>query len=1103
MGRFETVYANLNKAQRQAVDTIDGPVLVIAGPGTGKTQLLSARVAHILLKTDASPQNILCLTFTEGGARNMRERLASFIGKDAYDVAVSTYHAFGSDLIRRFPEYFIETRLERTVDDLGRRQLLAALIDKLSYRDPLKQTRWHLGDLIATISEVKRGLLQPADLRTIATTNLAAIAACSPAIADTLRPYRQRLPSTLVVAEPLYRTILLALENHNGSARPPFEALHTLAANQLTQALQAAGDSGKTTPLTKWKNSWLVKDETNDYSLAGKLEAGRMSSLADVLEQYEHLLGERGLYDYEDMILRAIEALETNLDLKYTLQEQYQYILLDEFQDTNAAQLRMIELLTDNPASEGRPNVLAVGDDDQAIYAFQGAQYSNMRDYMRLYRDVLLINLTENYRSTTPILQTARAIAAQITDSLTSTIPELDKQLLPASQTEPATELAHTEYTSDVAERSAVAAEIAALVQAGCEPSHIAVLAPKHKYLEPLVPYLQDHQLNVSYERRENILAAPAIRQLLTMSRLALALQHRDQSQADSLWPEVLSYDFWGHNVADIWRLSWQASDTHAAWAKLLLDSELFRPCALLFLALAGQSADEPLEIMLDRLIGTEEVLTGDPQAPSVRSPFREYYAGPNAEPDSLYRTVTELSVLRVRLRDHAEQRGEQLNLGDLVDFANQYAAADQQLLNTSPYNQAEQAVQLMTVFKAKGLEFEHVFILHAQDNVWGMSANDSGNKLTLPANLAPIRHAGSSEDERLRTFFVAVTRAKHGLHFTSHRLNYAGKQQLRLKFLLENDDETGQTVSQVLPKPYAVVQQDNRQAPPLSALEHDWRARHLQQDTTLRALLSDRLQRYRLSPTHLTSFIDLEHAGPQAFLLQTLLKFPSAPSVDASFGNAMHGALEWVQQQVNATAAMPALAAIQQRFSELLTRQQLFGEQFALQEARGHDSLRSFLASPEAQFVAGNKAEYNFYQEGVLVGEAQLNGKIDLLEIDTANKQITIVDYKTGRLGTNPAKLHRYELQLYCYKLLLEGSHSFKNYTVKQGCLVFVEPDEAGHIQRRTVQFTAAQQERTQQLLEVMWKHVQALDIPDISGYGSSLAAIKQFEQDLLDGAI
>ena len=1104
MEKFEQVYQGLNEAQKLAVDNLYGPVLVVAGPGTGKTQLLSARVAQILRKTDALPQNILCLTFTESGVLAMRERLAKFIGSDAYDVEISTYHAFGSDLIRRYPEYFTETRLERPIDELGKRQLLADIIDKLSYSDPLKQTRWHLGDLLTTVSEVKRGLLSPDNLRAIAQENMQTIQNCSPAISDALRIHAKRLPTKLNVAAPIFKDILAALQTYAAESdnRETFESLAKLAANELERALFASEDTGKTKPLTSWKNNWLAKDEDNNYILSGRLEAMRIQSLADVLEAYETALDNRGLYDFDDMILRAIHALESHKDLQFTLQEQYQFILLDEFQDTNTAQAKLVELLCDNPVSEGRPNVLAVGDDDQAIYAFQGAQYSNMLDFFNRWSNPILVNLSENYRSTEPILATARNVAGQITDSLVSSLAGLNKQLIPAGEQKKPTDLAHTEYTSDVAERAGIATQIAKLVENGVNPNDIAILAPKHKYLEPLVPYLQDHKLYVSYEHRENILAAPAIRQLLTMSLLVLALHDRNQALADSLWPEVLSYEFWGHKVSDIWELSWAAHENQDPWSKLLLASEHFSDCALLFLALAAGATTEPLEIMLDRLIGTEEVTTGDTSKPTIRSPFRDFYAGSKTEPGDLYRVVTELAVLRSRLREHEQQRGEQLTLADLLGFVQQYEDADQQLLNTSPYNQAGDAVQLMTVFKAKGLEFEHVFILHAQNNVWGSSASDMGNKLTLPANLAPIRHAGTTEDERLRIFFVALTRAKHGLHLSSHRANYAGKQITRLRYLKEFEAADGTIESEVLPKTYAVVQEDDKQAPPLSAIEHDWRARHLRQDTTLKALLQDRLASYRLSPTHLTQFIDLEHAGPQAFLLQSMLKFPSAPSVDASFGNAMHSTLEWVQQQVNGHKKVPAMTSVHKQFSEFLTLQHIYGEQFALQEARGHHALSGFLKSPEATFTPGNKPEYNFHGEGVIIKDVvRMSGKIDLLEIDTAGKQATIVDYKTGSLGNNPAKLHRYELQLYCYKLLMQGSHSFANYTVDSGKLVFVEPGpNGGKIITKTVHFKPEELERIRRLVLAMWNCLQTLELPDTSAYGTSLTAIRQFEQYLID---
>jgi DNA helicase-2/ATP-dependent DNA helicase PcrA len=1096
MEEFQTVYERLNKAQKQAVDAIDGPVLVVAGPGTGKTQLLSARVAQILRQTDTLPQNILCLTFTESGAQNMRDRLTRFIGRGAYDVQIGTYHAFGGDLIRRYPEYFTDTRLERPVDELGKRQVLSAIVDNLPYRSPLKQARHHLGDLMSTISEVKRGLLEPEGLRAIAASNLAVIEAASKTIGDSLAPYVKRLPSKLATAEPLFGEIYgeLAGIAETATVHPPFENLAALAAAQLEKALTEAAEMGKTKPLTQWKNDWLAKNANNQFILSGALEAARIAELANVLEAYQKTLADRGLYDFDDMILRSIRALEANDDLKYTLQERYQYILLDEFQDTNAAQLRLVELLTDNPANEGRPNVLAVGDDDQAIYAFQGAQYSNMLDFFHLFQDVLVINLSENYRSTADILATARNISAQITDNLSASFPALNKALTASNTSLPSSTIIRSEYISEIAERAGVAAQIKQLIADDVSPSEIAVLAPKHRFLEPLVPYLDDVPLR--YERRENILDAPIVRQLLTMSKLVLALHERRFAFADSLWPEVLSYPFWSFPVSSIWQLSWHATDQRKHWSELLLTHAQFRPVALLFLSLAGQVETETLEVLLDRLSGTEEVQTGEADLPSVRSKLR----GALLEQDEskLYQTVTELTVLRARLHEHQQQRGTPLGLRDLLAFIGEYEAADEQMVNTSPYSEAANAVQLMTVFKAKGLEFGHVFLLCCQDDVWGSSSRGNGNKLTLPANLAPIRHAGTTEDERLRIFFVALTRAKHGLYLSSHAATYAGKHPPRLKYLNEVERPDGSVVSQVLPEPFAILTTDSTTVLPLASLETNWSTRHTTLTPPLRELLSERLERYRLSPTHLTKFIDLEHAGPQSFLLENLLRFPSAPSIDIGFGNAMHETLEWLQQQANQHGMTPNLKPTTDYAVTRLTLQTMTTEQLALQQARAVHALEAFLATQK--FVPGNRPEYNFRDEGcVLDGGVRLGGKIDLLEIDEENKRIVVVDYKTGSLGSDPAKRHRYELQLYCYKLLLQQSHNFKDYSVEQGCLLFVEPDGDGKITRHTVIFKEDELARVQQLLQAMWQRVQSLDMPDTSSYGTTLAAIKQFETDLI----
>lgn len=1115
MNAFEEAYKGLNDAQRQAVDALEGPVLVIAGPGTGKTQLLSARVANILQKTDTPPQNILCLTFTESGAHNMRERLARFIGQAAYDVNIGTYHAFGGDLIRRYPEYFTATRLQNPVDELGKRQILLAITDSMSYSNPLKQTRHHLGDLMSTISEVKRALLSPEQLRDIARENLAAISHANTKLAEIFESFTT-MPRTLAKAEPYFmRTHKLLLElTPATTVAKPYGSLAGNAAADLQTALTLAAETEKTKPITEWKNKWLAKDEKNRFVLAGELESRRIRSLATVLEQYESALAEQGLYDFDDMILRSIDVLGKHADLRYTLQEQYLYILLDEFQDTNAAQLRLIKLLTNNPVSESRPNVMAVGDDDQAIYAFQGAEYSNMQDYYQMYRDVLVVNLTENYRSHQHIIETAHNIAEQIEARLHHNFDNTSKVLRAANSDLPAAAIERVEFLSTIAERDWIAKRIRKLIDEGVSPRSIAVLAPKHKHLEPLVPYLNSLDIPVRYEKRENILQAPVVRQLITMSQLVLALEANNQALANHLWPQVLSYDFWNIPTGKIWRLAWQISDNKAesyTWNQALLEDPECRKPLLLILGIAGKVHVETLETIFDYLIGNAIYETHNPADPTVTSPLRSFYTSTAMQadqPELFYETVSHLAVLRAHVRERQQSMDEALLLKDFIQFVAMYDEAEQQMINTSPYSQQADAVELMTVFKAKGLEFEHVFIPGCTDDVWGSSAAGNSNKLTLPANLQPIRHAGATDDERLRILFVAVTRARLGLHFSSATRNYNGKPTRRLKYFDERETDDAGFVTGILPGHANRVVVSEMSPPELELLELDWRARHLGalKEATLHGLLTDRLEKYQLSPTHVTDFINLEYAGPERFFFKTLLKFPEAPLPDAQFGTAVHETLEWLQHRVSENGFLPQASDAITYFKTRMAAKRLSAPRTALEIERGEKSLPTWIQQRGHIFKPGDAAEKSFHNEGVFIGEVHMSGRVDRLEIDEPNKTITVVDYKTGKSYNSwraDPKLYRYRLQLYCYKFLIEGSNTYKGYQVRQGRLEFIEPDDTGKVHALELTFSEKEAEEVKLLIAAMWRHLKTLDFPDTSKYAASHSGIKSFVEDLISGQI
>jgi DNA helicase-2/ATP-dependent DNA helicase PcrA len=1098
---YKLSYRALNPQQKAAVDTIEGPVLVIAGPGTGKTQLLTTRVAHILSITDSLPQSILCLTFSDSAAHAMRQRLTNLIGAAAYDVNISTYHAFGSDLIRRFPEFFSDNMITRPVDDLTIDAICRRIVSQLPYSNPLKFSDNYIGDIKQFISDAKRAYLSPADLRKICRSNQQFI--------DKTKTLVQGIFKGLVridkkTAERFYQLDkLLAGEQVKTSLPGGITHLSLLAREDLQAALARYQDSGKTNPLTAWKNKWLIKDASGNYSFDGDRANQKMLAGAGIYQSYLSELAKLNVYDYDDMILSAIEGLTKNPDLLSAIQEQYLYILLDEFQDTNGSQLKLVELLTDNPVNEGRPNVLAVGDDDQAIYAFQGAHYSHMLQFYQHYPSVNVISLTKNYRSTQPILNLAGSVSSQISERLQDTIEGVDKKLTAEGATQK-TILKRLDAKSDVFQFEWLARQIKKL-SSSIALNEIAVLAPQHKYLEPLVAFLHAHQLPVRYEKRENILDDQVLKQLITMAELCLAIQLVDKQACDALWPEVLSFDFWGMPTAAVWAISWQANDARLDWTQALSNDPNFSSVAQFFIRLSALSLSETLEAMLDYLIGVSSLEIGTDI--SYKSPFFEYYFGEKTKQSlgTFWQLLSNLIVLRAKLRDYRDSDSNTHLLADLLNFIHEHRDANLKILNTNPYNEADQAVQLMTAYKAKGQEYSVVFIVSCNDETWGSRARRQQSRIAMPINLKPIRYDGETEDEKLRLFYVALTRAKNQLYLVNYLNSYSGRDTTRLKYL----DETESGTSPLLPEPYSLIEQvEDSEVEPTTELSAYWQEKHRTAltDANLRSMLVERLERYKLSPTHLIDFIDLSQAGPRGFLLNTILRFPKNPSPSAHYGSVMHETLQWIHLDNLQNSKLPSPASTKQRFSLLLSQKPLSSTTHDLLQSRGQASLAAYLSQRKSTINSSNKSEYNFNGENVIVDGVIMGGKIDKLIINPDDKTIVIVDYKTGSNYTRwqpVIRLHKYRQQLYLYKLLVENSRSFHGYKVIDAYLEFIDPDENGQITELHLNFSKEEADRYRQLASAVWRHIKELNFPSTQAYGVDMKSINRFEDDLINQKI
>lgn len=1077
----------LNQLQQAAVSYLEGPLLVLAGPGTGKTQLLSAKVAHILKHTDANPENILCLTFTEAGASNMRNRLFAMIGRAANQVNIHTYHAFGSDLLSKYQHYATNPKrhLEQPIDMVQRHRITRELIDSLPPFDILKHTS--PADIISTIDSAKSARLSAADLAKIATFNLAQTEKLNPKLNHILQNLQPRMKFELAISE-VYRPILEVLAEFS-SDQPITNQIEPEAnfllreLNQLVEQ-QLAAEKPSIKILTDWKTKTFEREDDGSYRLKNLVANKKLLSLSQIMSDYDQYLNDHHLFDFPDMIEEAIKTLKTDPGFKLTLSEQYQYILLDEFQDTNPSQFELIRLLTNYE----NPLVMAVGDDDQAIFAFQGANASNLLDFQKAYQ-AKIITLIENYRSTNEILNFSHQIATQITDSFAKN-HQIDKNLRSMREKEilaqgadlhfsstSQTNITRHEFLTADEEYHWVAAQINQLIKNGEEQSKIAIITPKHKYIPALLPYLKQHpNLNVAYEKRENILTDPKIEQLLLLARFIYSLQQATPTAHQLL--QILSFPFWQIPPLTVITELQQSKSSPASALEYLQNSKhpQLQLLAHFFATLATTSVQAPLELFLDQLIGTAALqLTVNQESLAFSSPYLQFYSqsSDQAETFILYENLT---VLREQVLNYTGT--SQPRLADFIRFLDDYEAAGQAILNTSPYQDAHNSVQILTAHKSKGLEYRHVFLIATDNLSWG-NAKGNNNLLTLPKNLISIRHTGITDDERLRLFFVAITRAEKTLTITNAISDYSGKTPERLSYLGEYQNEAQKLISPLLPEPEVYCHNEDLPiTEKLRSLKNHWLSAYQIVKPELKPLLQKQLENYRLTATDLTTFIDIIHAGPMQFYQRRILKAPSEPaSATLCFGNLMHATFEAVTSSKlsdeEALAFFKTEAATQPlsptEISKLITRGEI-----SLKVAL--PTFKHILRHPHA------KAEVNLYHEHLTLDQIPLTGKIDHLHLDPKTKTLEIYDFKTSSYKSenwsSDATLYKYALQLEFYKLLLNLSPTYRHYQINQAHILFVTPDPVNQsVYDKVYEFTPASGAKLQALAKAVYRHIQALD--------------------------
>lgn len=981
---FDQAYARLNDAQRQAVDAIEGPVMVVAGPGTGKTQVLALRVANILRKTHMRPGNILCLTFSVSGATAMRERLRSLIGADAYGVTVSTIHGFCQSVITQNAAVFDEwSRLEQ-IGDIEKYRELDAIIDTLAARSELinpKDPYSRDADILARISQVKREGKTSADLERAADAYDAAMA-------------------------------------------------------------------GKSKPGTK----------AHENNLAA---ARKFREFVGIFGRYQDMLRTSGRYDYDDMILFVLRALQQEEWLLSGLQERFQYILVDEAQDTNGAQWAVVNALTTNPAVPNDPNVFIVGDDDQAIYRFQGANLQNMLSFHQRFPQAPVIALTVSYRSTQQILSAAQSLIERNEERLIGRIPGLEKQLTAHAkeQGEPPVLL---RAPSDVAEPWLIADLVEERIARGIAPQEIAVITQTNAELFPLYDVLTHRGLPVLLQGKADLLSQPVVRDAYAVLKAAAAPEN------DALLLTALGTEALGCRHADVARLSFAAREERRSALDLLADLE---------------ESDLPL-LSRDALIAARDRLLQLVHSAKARTTLETVEqalrlvigAGQKIDPLPLAAAESYFHFAKERCL-----RTPTLSLqGFLKDLAF-YADPEygQVSLTFSLPHLVREGVQLMTAHQSKGLEFHTVILTNFRDGHWDNRRKPGG--VAIPEDLlfgwdVDRKQFEKGQDER-RVAFVAMTRAKRELVF-SCPLGISVGEKYKPVSPSAFFAQAGQ-----LPEREAALANPEQASLLLSVAPRNL-------DEELRAYLRQRLEHFALSATSLSRFL----RDPQEFLAVDLLGQPEqlseASMRSLGFGNAVHWALrEW------GTAVRQGEACGEQRFLEafrwhLENKNILTDQQRSDLLALGNTALPAYFAKrlegarPHLYAV---EREYKAH-----LGDIPIKGKIDRIDqLSPTSGDVLVIDYKTGspkterdiRGGLEPGEVSTSDegdkfRQIVFYALLLEKADPLVQ-PVGFAMDFVGERDEPSFVELRV---TEGERTALRALIASVWEKIVNLDFTPLT---------------------
>lgn len=898
---------NLNPAQKQAVEYISGPLLIVAGAGTGKTTVITQKIAYLTENKLARPEEILALTFTEKAAQEMEER----VNANYSEMQISTFHSFCQKILReKGMDIGINSEFKLLTDTqawiLVRQNLLKFDLD---YYRPLGNPTRHIYELIRHFSKCKDELISPEEYLKYA------------------------------------------------------------------------------------------QDVHLDNDKADSNEKNRLLEIANAYHVYNQLLLDNNSLDFGDLIFYANKLLKERAQILDSLRKRFKFILVDEFQDVNWAQYQLVRLL-------GKGGLTVVGDDDQSIYAFRGASVSNILRFKEDYPDAKEIVLTENYRSGQAILDLAyKSIQNNNPDRLEAKL-NIDKKLKAEISSQ-----SDFEYNNC----SNINEEVDYIIHKICEIREqelagwddIAILVRTNSQAEPFMDGLE--KAGIPYE----FLAASGLyRQPIVLDCFNFLKAINAYHESSAVY-RLLRLPFFKLTESDLQKVLYSAKKKSLSYYEILKKTEelditqsgkqICNRVVSLIQKESKQAQEEKISTVLVNFLNNSGYLT--------------YLAKCELEQkNEITRQIGYLREFIDFIRQY-EITTPEADLNNFLEYFNSVLEAGDEG-SMKQIGDTSDSVNILTVHRAKGLEFKYVFIVNLTEEKFPTRRHGEGIELPLALIKEKLPEGDFHYQEERRLFYVAVTRAQKKLFLTS-ACDYGGKRKVKLsRFLSELGfeqkicSESASSLSQIV-------------------------SSASKQENTVKQAIN-----YEISDTFSYSQLNAYSRCPYQYKLAYLLHLPAKGSASLSFGQTMHNALLKFYRRLQ------ELNSVQQSslFSSPVTEQPTvirtpkseelldfynqcwindwYQSKWQKEEMhkKGKEILKTFYELAEKNWIIPANLESWFK---IKIKDFYIHGRIDRID-KLSDGTLEIIDYKTGPSKETLTSGDKNQLLL--YQMAVQALPEYKN---------------------------------------------------------------------------